>query len=333
MSGELVKNRSEIVFLYDVHLANPNGDAYNNAPRVTSDNINIVTDVRLKRTVRDYIKRHGKGEIFMDKVPKKDNPTESYTEGELLAQENIDLANQKDKERLFSKFVDLRLFGCLLYKERKRPSRRTKQKRGEQDDQKEEAGEALTQLGPVQFSIGYSLHPVETIELPITRVIPSKKEKARGGTFGSKEILRYSLICFGGIVNENVGKETWLTEADRRLLLEALWRGTKEVITKNQAPRLLLHIIYKENNFHIGQLDTRIKGDYDPDHPPTTIKEIAINLTDLINVLKEFQGKVKVIEYLIDPAVTLSYAGKKYSATEIEQLLAITQIPVRKLEF
>ena len=332
MSEELIKNRSEIVFLYDVHLANPNGDAYDNTPRVTSDNINLVTDVRLKRTIRDYIKRHGKGEIFMDKVPKKDNPTESYTREELIARENIDWTNPKDKEKLFLKFVDLRLFGCLLYKERKRASGKTKGEKEEQS-QKEEAGEALTQLGPVQFSIGYSLHPVETIGLPITCVVPSKMEKARGGAFGSKEILRYSLICFGGIVNENVGKETGLTEADRRLLLEALWLGTKEVITKNQAPRLLLHIIYKEDSFHIGQLDTRIKGDCDPNHPPTTIKEIAINLTDLINVLKKFQSKVEVIEYLIDPAVTLSYAGKQYPATEIERLLATTQIPVRKLEF
>jgi len=50
-------NRSEMVFLYDISYANPNGDPLDeNKPRIDEDvELNIVTDVRLKRTVRDYL--------------------------------------------------------------------------------------------------------------------------------------------------------------------------------------------------------------------------------------------------------------------------------------
>lgn len=55
--SELVKNRSEILFLYDVTDANPNGDPVDeNRPRIDEETgVNIVTDVRLKRTIRDYL--------------------------------------------------------------------------------------------------------------------------------------------------------------------------------------------------------------------------------------------------------------------------------------
>ena len=53
----IVKNRSEILFLYDITDANPNGDPVDeNKPRVDEETgVNIVTDVRLKRTIRDYL--------------------------------------------------------------------------------------------------------------------------------------------------------------------------------------------------------------------------------------------------------------------------------------
>ncbi len=55
--GEIIKNRSELLFCYDVTDANPNGDPLDeNKPRIDEETgINFVTDVRLKRTIRDYL--------------------------------------------------------------------------------------------------------------------------------------------------------------------------------------------------------------------------------------------------------------------------------------
>lgn len=60
-------NRSEILFLYDVTDANPNGDPVDeNKPRIDEETgINIVTDVRLKRTIRDYLHTYKNQEIFI----------------------------------------------------------------------------------------------------------------------------------------------------------------------------------------------------------------------------------------------------------------------------
>jgi CRISPR-associated protein Csh2 len=55
--SEIISNRAELLFLYDVKDANPNGDPLDeNKPRIDEETgVNIVTDVRLKRTIRDYL--------------------------------------------------------------------------------------------------------------------------------------------------------------------------------------------------------------------------------------------------------------------------------------
>ena len=68
--SEVIKSRSEIVFLYDIKDANPNGDPLDeNKPRIDEETgINIVTDVRLKRTIRDYLMNFKNEEIFVREI-------------------------------------------------------------------------------------------------------------------------------------------------------------------------------------------------------------------------------------------------------------------------
>ena len=63
-------NRSELVFLYDISYVNPNGDPLDeNKPRIDEETeINIVTDVRLKRTIRDYLHDYKNREIFVKEI-------------------------------------------------------------------------------------------------------------------------------------------------------------------------------------------------------------------------------------------------------------------------
>ncbi|MHC1574778.1 MAG: type I CRISPR-associated protein Cas7, partial [Candidatus Methanogasteraceae archaeon] len=65
-----IANRSELVFLYDLKDANPNGDPLDeNKPRIDEETgINLVTDVRLKRTIRDYLYKFKKQEIFVREI-------------------------------------------------------------------------------------------------------------------------------------------------------------------------------------------------------------------------------------------------------------------------
>src|SRR5450631_2320972 len=63
-------SRREFVFLYDIKMGNPNGDPDENRPRVLPDKTHYVTDVRLKRFVRDFLKMQGEN-ILVDTIEGK----------------------------------------------------------------------------------------------------------------------------------------------------------------------------------------------------------------------------------------------------------------------
>lgn len=65
--SETFTGRREFLFLYDIKMGNPNGDPDENRPRVLPDGTHYVTDVRLKRFVRDYLKSQGK-DILVDNI-------------------------------------------------------------------------------------------------------------------------------------------------------------------------------------------------------------------------------------------------------------------------
>lgn len=125
----MITKNSEILFLYDAQNCNPNGDMDNeNRPRMDYDTYtNLVSDLRMKRYIRDYFEQVKGQEIFVTNK----------------AKDAKDRNKQLEKEKLphFS-LIDVRLFGVVTAEEK--------------------VGGSLT--GPVQFNWGYSLHPVELID-------------------------------------------------------------------------------------------------------------------------------------------------------------------------
>jgi len=304
MSGDIVSNRSEIVFLYDIKDANPNGDPMDeNKPRIDEETgINIVTDVRLKRTIRDYLHNFRGKDIFIIEEIKEDGTQK--TREERIS--DLKIKNKKDEIRLLEKYVDLRLFGATIAL--------TAKERGGK-------GRSITWIGPVQFKFGRSLHRVEVKTIKGTSVMPSKEE-ATQGTFIETHILPYSLITFYGVINENAAKTTRLNEDDVSLLMDGIWNGTKNLITRSkvgQTPRFLLRVIYKENNYHIGDLDRKLK--ISPEKEDTEIRDISdlkVDITELIGTLKNHREKIEKIEYEVHDDIVFLYNNKEVKAGEIE---------------
>lgn len=199
---EVIKNRSEILFLYDVKDANPNGDPVDeNKPRIDEGTgVNIVTDVRLKKTIRDYLYDYKGQEIFIREIRKEDGTLKTKEER---------LSDFPDSS-IIEKCIDIRLFGSTTAVEDK----------------------TITITGPVQFKYGRSLHKVDLTYVRGTTVMPSGAGKQQG-TFTERYILPYSLIVFYGIVNENAAKtqNIPLTNEDIDLMLEGMWNGTKNLIS------------------------------------------------------------------------------------------------------
>lgn len=334
MSEKIIKKRSEILFIYDVTDANPNGDVDENKPRIDEETgINIVTDVRLKRTIRDYLHSVKGKEIFVREIeyePGKIQDAKLRAEDFLLEAgkkiSKTDLKEKLAKEAgtnlkptvLLQKMkeiidinskktcIDIRLFGVTMPVEW---------------DSKN--ADSITYTGPVQFKMGRSLHRVHEAFIRGTGAFASEKE-AKQKTFREEYILPYSLICFYGIVNENAAKDTGLTENDVDLLLDAIWNGTKNLITRSkigQIPRLLLQIIYKENNYHIGELDHRIKlVKLDPnkrDEEIRRIEEVKLDVTELSKVIEQNKDKIEEIRYKKDDYLTILSEGENIEITEL----------------
>lgn len=270
-----MKNRSEILFLYDVKWANPNGDPLDeNKPRIDEETERcIVTDVRLKRTIRDEWQSWGET-IWVS--------GEAVTPDE--RREALEIKNKEDA----LKCLDVRLFGAVIPIPNKGDTSYT---------------------GPVQFRPGLSLHAVKVVFQQGTAAFTSQKE-AQQRSFREEYLIPYALIAFYGIANQNAAKITSATEEDLQKLLKAMWDGTKNLITRSKMehnPRLLLRVCYKEGeNYHIGELDSYIKLQTEIEEKGIRdISEVKLEIGPLLEKLQENQAKIEKIELKQDKRLKL----------------------------
>ena len=320
----MLTNRSEILFLYDAQWINPNGDPVDeNKPRIDEETgRNIVTDVRLKRTIRDFLHQYKGFEIFIREIVDEKNHIQDakqraedflIKDGEKLEKEKLSLAEMKEiiNDQVLSSCIDIRLFGVTMPVE-KSPKEKS----------------SITHTGPVQFKMGQSLHRVKMEYIKGTGAFASGSESTQK-TFREEYVLPYSLIAFYGIVNEEAAKTTRLAEEDIDLLLEAMWNGTKSLISRSkvgQVPRLLLNVVYKEKHYHIGELDKYLALKTDKnDEELRDVSEFIIDVDRLIEVLNKNKNKIERIDLTIDERIQLS--------TDIKNSLQQAGFSIRELEF
>lgn len=294
-------NRSEILFLYDIADANPNGDPLDdNKPRLDEENeINLVTDVRLKRTIRDYLHDFKNQELFIKEIKDKYGNIQDAKQraADFFDADKkygaIDDARNDIKESIVSKCIDVRLFGATIPIE---PKINSKKKTG-----------SVTLTGPVQFRMGRSLNKVEIQHIKGTGAFASGGGKDQK-TFREEYVVPYSLISFYGIINENAAKETNLSDDDVDLLMDGIWNGTKNLISRSkfgQLPRFLMQIEYNENNYFIGDLNNKIfiTHDLEDDKKLRNISEINLNLSELLKAIIEDKDKINKINYKFDSGI------------------------------
>lgn len=270
-----MNNRSEILFLYDVKWANPNGDPLDeNKPRIDEETEKcIVSDVRLKRTIRDEWQSWGET---------------IWVSGEAVDpnKRRQDLEIQQKEDAL--KCLDVRLFGAVI----------PISKQGD-----------TSYTGPVQFRPGSSLHAVKVVFQQGTAAFTSKSE-AQQRSFREEFLLPYALICFYGIANENAAKITKATEEDMQKLLKAIWNGTKNLITRSKMehiPRLLLRVVYKQGmNYHIGELDFYLRLQTNVEEKSIRdISQIGVEVGELLGKLSENGIKIDRVEFKQDSRLNL----------------------------
>ena len=217
---EPIKNRYEFVILYDVENGNPNGDPdAGNMPRVDPESgYGLVTDVCLKRKIRNYVetvKEDSAGyRIYVkDGVPlnRSDKEACEYVgvDADKLkdAKKKDDKLDEKLRDFMCRNFYDVRTFGAVM----------TTFMKG--------ALNCGQLRGPVQLGFSRSIDPVLPQEVTITRTaITTEADAEKKGTeMGRKYIIPYALYRCEGYISANLArKTTGFSEDDLALLWEAI---------------------------------------------------------------------------------------------------------------
>ncbi len=314
--SKVIDKRSEILFIYEVKDANPNGDPLeDNAPRTDPETgVATVTDVRVKRWIRDYWnKREGKP-IWVDKqVQENGNVLEGYQRFQLMMKQK----NRSKDELLvtsnLSKFVteswiDVRTFGCII------PTGLSEK----ENKKKKSEGRTINLTGPVQFGgFSRSLHKVETKFIQGTAAFATEDKKQ--SSFREDYILPYALIGTYGVINDISARETGFSDDDRELLFKGLWDGLNDLVTRSKIghhPLLMIEIRYKDST-RVGDLTDFVKlVKNDPNMEDVKLrglKDFKLDITPLSDRLKEIEGSIDMIRIKVDPRLRLE--GKPNSSS------------------
>lgn len=260
--------QSEILFLWDAKMTNPNGDMLNdNAPRFDEvDRKAIVSDVRVKRTIRDDLQSRKNETIFV-------NNSEDIISAETRFKEVTKLSGLKDKEAFLS-CIDTRLFGGVA------PSSN------------------IQIIGAVQFSWAKSLNETETILGQGTGAFG--KDGAKNKTFRTDNYIPYGLFAMYGTINALNAKKSNASEDDVVKMLDSMWNGTKFLNTRSkvgQKPRVLIRVVYKDS-YMMGLLDELVKLDNINSNQIRQFNECELNFNGLKEALVYMKEKIeKVVIY------------------------------------
>ena len=209
--SELIKNRYEFILLFDVENGNPNGDPdMGNMPRVDPQTGHgIVTDVCLKRKIRDYVELSKGDQAGYDIYVKSgivlnDQNKKAYVANDLKPSEKRQKPEVETKlvQFMCQNFYDIRAFGAVMT-----------------------TGVNCGQVrGPVQMSFSRSIDPIFQQEVTITRkAVTNEKDADAGQTMGKKQIVPYGLYRAEGYVSANLAKKTTgFSEEDLSLLWDSL---------------------------------------------------------------------------------------------------------------
>ncbi len=222
MNNDTLTNRHDFLLLFEVTNGNPNGDPdAGNMPRLDPNtNRGIVSDVCLKRKVRNYVEEFAparggddvgngfsifiqQGAVLNAQIARGCRAAEEVA-GKGKEKVNVPEAAMR---WLCREFYDVRTFGGVL---------------STGDDCLK--GSAFGQVrGPVQFTFGQSFHSITPLEITITRCAVTKEEdKAKERTMGNKHIVPYALYAAKGYVSPAFAERTGFTQADLDVLFEAL---------------------------------------------------------------------------------------------------------------
>ena len=207
-----LKNRFDFVYIFDVQDGNPNGDPdAGNLPRIDAETgMGLVTDVCLKRKVRNYVQmakecKDGFDIFIKEKAVLNNLIDSSYDDDSVKSKEKQEDKTEAARKVMCSRYYDVRTFGAVM-----------------------STGKNAGQVrGPIQLTFARSVDPINSSEHSITRMAvttekEAEKQSGDNRTMGRKSTVPYGLYVCHGFVSANLAAQTGFSEDDLVLFWEAL---------------------------------------------------------------------------------------------------------------
>lgn len=302
---QTLTSRREFLFCYDFRMGNPNGDPDENRPRILPDGTYYVTDVRLKRYVRDYLKSQG-NDILVDSIEGKTTNLTGRVGAYLQRVEKPEANGEELVNILLDAFVDARLFGSALAFRADEAKEEGIKRKSKWETQPK------TLTGATQINQGEVLHKAQEVDIRGWTTFSSTGQE-RGYAPTENFVLRYGLVGFNGISNEHSAKISLMTDDDYDYLLQALWKGVRSAgntrTKMGQSPRLLFSITYKPGaEFQFGTLldyvsvesaNGKLEEEWsNPD-------DYKVSLKKLRERLDRYSHKIERVEFCVSPDIAL----------------------------
>ena len=236
----MINNKYDFAIIFDVVDGNPNGDPdAGNLPRIDAETgMGIVTDVCLKRKIRNYVQLTKKCispyNIFVKEKAVLNDIVDSAYKAEEVSQKGSD--SEKDSAAisyLCSNFFDIRTFGAVLTKGK--------------------GANAGQVRGPVQLTFGRSVDPIVFTEHSITRMaVSNQKDKEKERTMGRKSTVPYGLYVAHGFVSSALAEQTGFSEDDLALLWESILNMFESDRSAARGLMSVKKLVIFKHNSHLG---------------------------------------------------------------------------------
>jgi len=259
-------NNGNILFNYLANNCNPNGNpAEENMPRITSDGRIEVSDLRLKRYIRDELIRNGH-EVYVSKI----------LDGKSSLSNNAKHIMSKDRVKNSShlhEFTDVRMFGGVYAK----------------------TGDKYHLTGPIQFSYGNSFEQdVEIIESKIITTFKTSEGKDNSvGSMGKDYRIKSATIGFDGSISARNAEHTGMTTEDLDLFDEAMEYGI--IMSKSRSKRGQFPLVYMRLEYNDGvSFFSRNLTEF------ISQKDDSQDYSELMIYLSEIEDKIKKVYLVYD---------------------------------
>jgi len=346
---KIIQTNSDFLFIYEGIRTNPNGDPdMENKPRMDYDTkTNLVTDLRVKRNIREYLKDKG-NKIFVDTLADRKVPADEMLKHiieEITGDEkklNELISTNKELEDIWNGLMRQIEDGKKNYEALKQIFNKKEKKESEQIKTIKKqffklnnfllheivnqnlidirmfggafavGGFSGTYTGPIQINWGYSLHPVDLIKS--NTIVTIMNDDA--STMGKDYKLYYSLLAFHGTINKHHAQKTGLTQDDVRLFREAIINSVSYKPTRSkgeQYPMLYLELEYvDEYNGYLRDLRNFVTCTTNT-KPIRSAANLKLDFSELSTLIKENLEVIKAIHLWKTPLLQKGYAQFKDS--------------------